>query len=56
MLAFSYGARSASELRETRLLEKHAIAPSAASLCYARLSLEIMVAHFTKMFRIPIVT
>ena len=35
-LAFGCGARSASELREKNLLEKHAIAPSAARLCYAR--------------------
>jgi hypothetical protein len=33
--AFSCGARSASELNRKKLLEKHAIAPSAARLCYA---------------------
>jgi len=34
-LRFSCGARSASKLKEKKLLEKHAIAPSAARLCYA---------------------
>jgi hypothetical protein len=34
-LAFSCGARSPFKLKEQRLLEKHAIAPSAARLCYA---------------------
>jgi hypothetical protein len=32
-MAFSCGARSAFKLRGTRLLEKNAIAPSAARLC-----------------------
>ncbi|MCA1607661.1 MAG: hypothetical protein LC775_19835, partial [Acidobacteria bacterium] len=36
-LAFSCGARSAFDRRRKRLLEKHATAPSAARLCYARL-------------------
>src|SRR5688500_5286097 len=34
-MAFSCGARSASKLKGKKLLEKHAIAPSAARLCYA---------------------
>src|SRR5688572_33458910 len=34
-LAFCCGARSASKLKGKKLLEKHAIAPSAARLCYA---------------------
>jgi hypothetical protein len=33
-VAFSCGARSAFKLKETRLLEKHAIAPSPARLCW----------------------
>ena len=38
-LAFSCGARSASELKGIRLLEKHAIAPSAARLYIAPIDL-----------------
>jgi hypothetical protein len=39
--AFSCGARSAFKLRRKRLLEKHAIAPSAARLCCAARCQEI---------------
>jgi len=35
-VAFSCGARSASGLIEKRLLEKHAVAPSAARLCFMK--------------------
>jgi hypothetical protein len=35
-LAFSCGARSAFKLKEKKLLEKHAIAPSAARLCFMK--------------------
>jgi hypothetical protein len=34
-MAFSCGARLAFKLKEQGLLENHAIAPSAARLCYA---------------------
>ncbi len=42
-LAFSCGARSAFKLKGKRLVEKHAIAPSAARLCYAVHSIDLMV-------------
>src|SRR5688572_13769475 len=45
-LAFSCGARSASKLSRKKLLEKHAIAPSAARLCSASSGELRLCTHF----------
>src|SRR5688500_3746294 len=44
-LAFSCGARSAFKLKEKGLLEKHAIAPSAARLCSAAVPRNLFIDH-----------